>query len=898
VRFPGGAPLGTVIIQKKPSPIAQITWTAYKSIMQPFYEMVVVEFLVDTRDPIIMRAQPMAGGRSHKPLGRWTSHEGREMEHFTSIYRMADIALAHPAISRVDKHNVDKKFDHSEFDETGRCTKYHQSPHDLQFTLADSGATMFMGYTVNNAPAGKANIWWKCGRGMMFNPNLQEIGRMIFYDIAAAEHKTPILGAHWKKAWETIKPNDKDDGFSAPPWKRPTCRLAGSGQVHPASRGEVTPSQSARSPPPPAPRRLKGTPPPPPPPSPLLALGWAPPERDREPSSPESDEEPPPSPTGGDDRRKRSHDSDEDMHSKVDTLLGTWACKRCGATGASDADEHDEWELIGYRDGCPRCCPASRGEAPRVSDSFMCQKCGLQSVVGIRTHCAFGTICMNCETRMLPAPSHQPTLPEEREEIRRFQTPPWKKKKGDTTGTAHVRRHGDPNNERKPPPRGEQRGRQASASSSNNIAASGARERTMHATISEEESEEAHTRKRSPSPRRRARSNTRSASRARVNVDRCILRARKQKGVLALPEAAKAELRRYRKLEGKGHEYQRKWSDFHWPRHAAHPASGGDFLEMLPLIDPAELEAKRTEITRNLPGICNPCLEPMDIRDGIKHHGDKKEDKETLWNVPRALCSSKHKYLKWFKENLDGRGRPASGELFLFNQLWPNTAPKVHGTVPLTKREEQDLKRDSLIKTDFDFVRNLINYHDGEVKLPIDNGFKNRFPETLDVCEARFWSYQYATTAKVRRWLYERHKERGEEARLTESEILQCLKMECAESGSYQTTILRWEPNADVNPASGGTTLADGIWYFRSGNYVTLAELFYHGATEMTCFHLYKMYLHFDYYINKRQHSESTRDDAQRRRAAKSLHHQEQGRWRLPRKGDDWPAPKRRRQQW
>ena len=428
MRFPGGAPLGTVIIQKKPSPIAQITWTAYKSIMQPFYEMVVVEFLVDTRDPIIMRAQPMAGGRSHKPLGRWTSHEGREMEHFTSIYRMADIALAHPAISRVDKHNVDKKFDHSEFDETGRCTKYHQSPHDLQFTLADSGATMFMGYTVNNAPAGKANIWWKCGRGMMFNPTLREIGRMIFYDIAAAEHKTPILGAHWKKAWETIKPNDKDDGFSAPPWKRPTCRLAGSGQVHPASRGEVTPSQSARSPPPPAPRRLKGTPPPPPPPSPLLALGWAPPERDREPSSPESDEEPPPSPTGGDDRRKRSHDSDEDMHSKVDTLLGTWACKRCGATGGSDADEHDEWELIGYRDGCPRCCPASRGEAPRVSDSFMCQQCGLQSV-GIRTHCAFGTICMNCKTRMLPAPSHQPTLPEEREEIRRFQTPPWKKKK-------------------------------------------------------------------------------------------------------------------------------------------------------------------------------------------------------------------------------------------------------------------------------------------------------------------------------------------------------------------------------------------------------------------------------------------------------------------------------------
>ena len=47
---------------------------------------------------------------------------------------------------------------------------------------------------------------------------------------------------------------------------------------------------------------------------------------------------------------------------------------------------------------------------------------------------------------------------------------------------------------------------------------------------------------------------------------------------------------------------------------------------------------------------------------------------------------------------------------------------------------------------------------------------------------------------------------------------------------------------------SGGWQLGNQDW-----QYVTLAELFFFGAKEVTAFHLYKMYLDLDHYIHKKQ---------------------------------------------
>ena len=233
VRVPNGRPVAEISVSAKPSPRAQLPWHAYRMESDPHYEMIAVEFSVD----ITERAQPLAGCID-KPLKQVTIN-GRRMEHFHSIDRIAEAATSHPEVAEVEKHNLRKQYDLSEFDETGRATRYHhQSPWDLKLRLAATGATMYVGYTVNDAIATMAKIWWHCGSGLR-NSVDRETARMIFYDIAEAQHKQPILGDYWRQAWETVRPEegdeDEDDGS--------TQRPAGSAQVHPASRGEVAPNQ-------------------------------------------------------------------------------------------------------------------------------------------------------------------------------------------------------------------------------------------------------------------------------------------------------------------------------------------------------------------------------------------------------------------------------------------------------------------------------------------------------------------------------------------------------------------------------------------------------------------------------------------------------------------------------
>ena len=87
------------------------------------------------------------------------------------------------------------------------------------------------------------------------------------------------------------------------------------------------------------------------------------------------------------------------------------------------------------------------------------------------------------------------------------------------------------------------------------------------------------------------------------------------------------------------------------------------------------------------------------------------------------------------------------------------------------------------------------------------------------------------------------------------------------------TTLL----GCEKNPASGGWR-----WFIRYGNVVTLAEVFYMGHRILSCFDLYRIYLTLDHFAFKRQHSVSNSAEGTRRRNAKSLRHQETGRWGLP----------------
>jgi hypothetical protein len=201
VRVPNGGPVAEIPVSVEPTPTAQLPWHAYRMQSDPHYEMIAVEFLVD----ITERAQPLAGCID-KPL-KQVMINGRRMEHFHSIDRIAELAMSHPEVAEVEKHNLHKQYDLSEFGETAPASS------SLTNSVVD-----------------------------------REMARMIFYDIAEAQHKEPVLGEYWRQAWETVGPEegdeDEDDGS--------TQRPAGSAQVHPASRGEVAPSQPLRPQPPPA----------------------------------------------------------------------------------------------------------------------------------------------------------------------------------------------------------------------------------------------------------------------------------------------------------------------------------------------------------------------------------------------------------------------------------------------------------------------------------------------------------------------------------------------------------------------------------------------------------------------------------------------------------------------
>jgi hypothetical protein len=61
------------------------------------------------------------------------------------------------------------------------------------------------------------------------------------------------------------------------------------------------------------------------------------------------------------------------------------------------------------------------------------------------------------------------------------------------------------------------------------------------------------------------------------------------------------------------------------------PASGGNFFQMIPGKDAAELEAKITTISGELPGWASPMPTAYEFLQGIRHYGDKEKVKDKLW---------------------------------------------------------------------------------------------------------------------------------------------------------------------------------------------------------------------------------------------------------------------------
>ena len=144
--------------------------------------------MVPFLNPITSQSQPLAG--TSTKLFAVTGADGVEREHWTSIHRITFLACRHPMVLNVSEHKNSKGHDASTFDANGRATRFHQSPHDLVIQLscpsgANSGATMFMGVSVNACPRDLLSIWWQPGKAM--SAAQTEQARALFFDLAEAE---------------------------------------------------------------------------------------------------------------------------------------------------------------------------------------------------------------------------------------------------------------------------------------------------------------------------------------------------------------------------------------------------------------------------------------------------------------------------------------------------------------------------------------------------------------------------------------------------------------------------------------------------------------------------------------------------------------------------------------
>jgi hypothetical protein len=404
-------------------------------------------------------------------------------------------------------------------------------------------------------------------------------------------------------------------------------------------------------------------------------------------------------------------------------------------------------------------------------------------------------------------------------------------------------------------------------------------------------------RNKSASPRRRRRSRSKSAmgrsrstssssdegSPERADVTPTLYSPRRR--IANLPADAKEELRQVRRRE----DVQQKFSGFQWHPAGKDPASGGQQPSILKGSIGKEtsiweqiIEKQKTDVWSQLPSFAQPMPSAHDFVKGIPHHSDKEKDK--LWPVVEAIASTKMHYLTKIKQYFDGDHDSASGE-WLFDKMWPDTSPESNGSHPLSEEGVQRLYREGLVKNKADHVKHILTKHDGEARIIIDQGYE-RLPDGVDIHDACFWQYQYARTRDVRHWLYKRSMIQKNNNPLTDQDIQWILAEE-----ENRTLLLCWEPRPRSNPASGGKQLLkEGDWKIRTGNYITLAELFKFGARQVTCYHLYLMYLGLDVYIHRRNHSQSTSDKMQN---AKRYH--ETGYWGLPSSSGSWEPPKKKR---
>ena len=114
----------------------------------------------------------------------------KKRQHYTNIFRVECLARTHPLVLRVGFHDLSKSLDKPTFNEFGRCTRYHQSPHDLSLSLG-SRVAIYMGCSVNDAGEELLSLWWQPALGYKLTPEQESLAQAVFFDLVEAVHDVP-----------------------------------------------------------------------------------------------------------------------------------------------------------------------------------------------------------------------------------------------------------------------------------------------------------------------------------------------------------------------------------------------------------------------------------------------------------------------------------------------------------------------------------------------------------------------------------------------------------------------------------------------------------------------------------------------------------------------------------
>ncbi|CAK0883168.1 unnamed protein product, partial [Prorocentrum cordatum] len=156
-----------------------------------------------------------------------------------------------------------------------------------------------------------------------------------------------------------------------------------------------------------------------------------------------------------------------------------------------------------------------------------------------------------------------------------------------------------------------------------------------------------------------------------------------------------------------------------------------------------------------------------------------------------------------------------------------------------------------------DYVKHILALHDGEARL-VRAGWEPFPASGGSILQPCYWHYQFSRGWDTYSWL-STHK-----GNLTIQDLDWIMMKDGGETG-----LMRSDP-------------AFGNWQIRSGQFITLAELFWFGKHLCSCYDIYRAYLSLPVWIQKRKHSTSQSAAGVLRRNAKASRHQEEGKYGLP----------------